>query len=210
MLPDGNGSKVYVIDDDSSVRASLDSMLRSVGYAVEVFANGQEFLAFASPGMRGCIILDIRLPGASGLEIQRRLAGMGVMVPIVFVTGHGDIAMAVDAMKAGAVEFLTKPYREMDLLEAIRAAFAQQDQLTRQWDETQAFRQGLASLSLREREVLDLFAGGAQPKEIAHRLDISEATVRIHRRNILQKFAMSHITPLCMRYSRFLLHGATA
>jgi FixJ family two-component response regulator len=203
-IPARTDLKVFVVDDDASVRASLDTMLRSLGYRVEIFANGQDFLDYAALGIRGCIILDIRLPGASGLEIQRRLAAHGVTTPIIFVTGHGDIEMAVDAMKAGAIEFLTKPYREHDLLEAIRAAMDQQAQMAGEQEEHQAFQACLGTLSLREREVLDLFANGAQPKEVAHLLNIAEATVRIHRRNILNKFSMHHITALCIRYSQFL------
>jgi len=183
-------------------------MLRSVGYAVELFANGRDFLAFAASGLNGCIILDIRLPGASGLEIQRRLASMGETAPIIFVTGHGDIAMAVDAMKAGAVEFLTKPYREQDLLEAIRGAMDQQSQMADAQDDMRAFQACLDQLTAREREVLHRIARGSQAKEIAFALDLSEATVRIHRRNILLKFGVRHIMPLCIRYSRHVLGGA--
>ncbi|MBU6268149.1 MAG: response regulator [Sphingomonadales bacterium] len=194
---------IFVVDDEESVRNSLDSMLRSVGYQVETFASGPAFLARAAEGISGCAIIDVRLPGASGLEIQRRLNEMGVALPVVFITGHGDIEMAVSAMKAGAVEFLAKPYREQVLLEALDTAV---DRLRRDSDERDfmhRFEANLATLSPREHDALDLIAKGLEAKEIAHRLAISEVTVRIHRRAILRKFGTKSITLLVAHYARY-------
>lgn len=195
---------IFVVDDEESVRNSLDSMLRSVGYPVETFANGAAFLGRAAGGLSGCAILDVRLPGASGLEIQRRLNEMGVAIPIVFITGHGDIEMAVSAMKAGAVEFLAKPYREQALLDALDAAVERHHRIAGELDSARRFEECLKTLSPREHDALALIAQGLEAKEIAHRLAISEVTVRIHRRAILRKFATKSITHLVAQYSRHI------
>jgi FixJ family two-component response regulator len=192
--------KVYVIDDDDGARMSLDSVLRSVGYDVELFETGYEFLASTSREQYGCIILDIRLPGPSGLEIQKRLLEAGIRMPVIFITGHGDIAMAVQAMKAQAIEFLTKPFRDQDVLDAISKA----DNLERTRKNRDAYDTLLQSLveklSPREREVFDLIVGGHLGKQIAFQLAISEATVKVHRRNIMSKLGIKSINEL-MQFS---------
>lgn len=200
----GKIPKIYVVDDDAASRASLDSILRSVGYSVELFESGVDLLTHARSGLWGCIVLDVRLPGPSGLEVQRRLAEAGFNNPIVFITGHGDIAMAVQAMKARAVEFLTKPFREQDLLDAIAEAMdracADLDQaLTREKIERQ-----IRSLTGREINVFRMLCQGLLGKQIAHELDISEATVKVHRRNVMQKLDVTNISQLVLKYGSFV------
>ena len=170
---------------------------------METFANGATFLARAGEGITGCAILDVRMPGTSGLEIQRRLNDMGVAIPIVFITGHGDIEMAVSAMKAGAVEFLAKPYREQALLEALDSAVHRHRRDSAEFGTARRFEESLRSLSPREHDTLALIASGLEAKQVAHRLGISEVTVRIHRRAILRKFSIKSITMLVALYARF-------
>ena len=198
--------KVFVIDDDSAMRLSLDSVLRSVGYEVELFESGAEFLGAAQAQSYGCIVLDVRRPGPSGLEIQKRLGEAGIRMPVVFVTGHGDIAMAVQAMKAGAIEFLTKPFRDQDLLDAIGRA-VEREQARLQADKRRAFTRTLIdSLSPREQEVFSLLCQGQLGKQIAHRLAIAEATGKVHRRNIMAKLGATRISQL-FEIHRFLADG---
>ena len=192
---------VYVIDDDAATREALDSLLRSVGYRVELFGSGTEFLDQASPALYGCIVLDVRLPGPSGLEVQRRLADRGILTPIVFMTGHGDIAMAVQAMKANAVEFLTKPVRDQDLLDAIDAAFERSREL---WQASAARTdalQRIGMLSPREREVFALLCQGRQAKQIAPELGMSESTVKVHRRNLMHKLGVHSLGEMLLLYA---------
>ncbi|MDE2404359.1 MAG: response regulator transcription factor [Sphingomonadales bacterium] len=195
---------IYVVDDELSVRDALDSMLRSVGYRVELFASGPAFLERAAQGLDGCAILDVRLPGMSGLEIQRRLKDLGVSIPIVFITGHGDIEMAVGAMKSGAVEFLPKPYREQALLEALDIAIDRQRRDSGELHSVRRFEESLKSLTAREQDTLALIAEGLEAKEIAFRLAISEVTVRIHRRAIVRKFGVKSVPAMVAAYARFL------
>lgn len=184
---------VYVIDDDGAMRESLKSILRSVGYRVELFASGAEFLSSQPCDAAGCIVLDVRLPGPSGLEVQRRLCDGGIATPVVFITGHGDIAMAVQAMKANAVEFLTKPFRDQDLLDAISAAIEQDVERRRREAERDRLTRLVATLSSREHEVFVLLCQGLLGKQIAHQLNLSEATVKVHRRNIMRKLGLSSV-----------------
>src|SRR5437899_7793174 len=169
---------VFVVDDDRSVRDGLRRLITSVGLAVEVFSTAQEFLHARRPDAPGCLVLDVRLPGLSGLDLQRELADTDAMLPIVFLTGHGDIPMSVRAMKAGAVEFLTKPFREQDLLDAIRSAIARDRVARTERQELTELRSRYASLTSRERDVLAGIVAGLLNKQIAAELGTSEVTVK--------------------------------
>src|SRR6266852_3627387 len=172
---------VFVIYDDAAVRASIQGLLKSVGLRSEVFATAQEFLRCKRPDEPSCLILDVRLPGVNGLEFQRELADAGIRIPIIFVTGHGDIPMSVKAMKSGAVEFLTKPFRDQDLLDAIHQAL-NRDRITRQQQsKLTELQKRYQSLTTREREVMALVVSGLLNKQVAFELGTSEVTVKIHR-----------------------------
>jgi FixJ family two-component response regulator len=180
-------SVVFVIDDDAAVRGSLKSLFRSVGLYVEVFASADEFLKTERPDAASCLVLDVRLPGISGLEFQSELAKMGTELPIIFMTGHGDIPMTVQAMKAGAVEFLTKPCRDQQLLDAVRLAIEGHRARRKEEKHIAVLRNQFASLTAREKEVVGLVTAGLLNKQIAAELDISEVTVKMHRGNIMRK-----------------------
>lgn len=178
---------VYIIDDDASMRASIESLLRSVGHTVVTFDSTQSFLEFSRPDGPACVVLDVRMPGASGLELQRELAAAGSVIPIIFVTGHGDIAMSVAAMKAGALEFLTKPFRDQDLLDAVHRGVEEDRRRNRRELHLDALRERYASLTSRERQVMRMAAAGLLNKQIAAELALSEVTVKVHRANAMQK-----------------------
>jgi FixJ family two-component response regulator len=180
-------SMVYIVDDDESMRAALGMLLRSVGLRVEAFASAQEFLAFPMPDVPSCLILDVRLKGQSGLAVQEQIAAAELRVPIVFMTAHGDIAMTVKAMKAGAMDFLAKPFRDQDMLDAVAHALAK-DEERRSADRCVAdLRRRYASLTPREREVMAFVAGGLMNKQIAAEMNLSEITVKIHRGQAMKK-----------------------
>jgi len=185
-MPDAK-STVLVIDDDPHVRASVGRLLRSVGIDVRLFASISDFLKSDSPNGPTCLVLDVRLPGQSGLDLQRELAREKKELPIIFVTGHGDIPMSVQAMKGGAIEFLTKPFRDQDLLDAIQLGLSRH----RAWRETEEaladLRERFDSLSPREREIVIQVARGRLSKQIAHDIGIAEATVKVHRSRAMQK-----------------------
>ncbi len=187
---------VFVVDDDASMRASLESLLRSVGHGVVTLASTQAFLETDRPDAPACLVLDIRLPGASGLELQRALADAGTALPIIFITGHGDIAMSVAAMKAGALEFLTKPFRDQDLLDAVHRGIEQDRQRRRRERHLDDLRQRYASLTPREQEVMRLAASGLLNKQIAAGLALSEATVKVHRAHAMQKMQAASLPDL--------------
>lgn len=188
---------VVVIDDDEGFRESLGRLLRAVGVIPRLFASINDFVGSDLPDSPTCLVLDVRLPERSGLDFQRDLAAAGVTVPIVFVTGHGDIPMSVQAMKAGAVEFLTKPFREQDLLDAISAGLAR-DRLRRQNDEAlNEVRARFQALTPRERYILARVAEGRLNKQIAGELGITETTVKVHRRNMMQKIEATSVPQLC-------------
>jgi len=189
-------AKVFVVDDDESVRDSLRSLIRSAGLSVETFASAQQFLASAHSHEPSCLVLDVRLPGLNGLDLQRRLAETRIDTPIVFITGHGDIPMSVRAMKAGAVEFLTKPFRDEDLLDAIQQAVERNRVARRQQSQLADVRGRYESLTPREREVMALVVSGLLNKQIAAQLGVSEVTIKVHRGQVMQKMRAASLADL--------------
>jgi len=178
---------VFVIDDDGRMRAAMQRLLKSVGLRGEVFATPQEFLRHKLPDGPTCLVLDVRLPGMSGLDVQRKLAEAGVQIPIIFITGHGDIPMTVKAMKSGAVEFLTKPFRDQDLLDAIQQALERDGRTRQQQHEIEELKERYETLTTREREVMGLLVSGMLTKQIASRLGTSEITAQVHRGQVMHK-----------------------
>jgi RNA polymerase sigma factor (sigma-70 family) len=187
---------VFVVDDDASVRNALKSLIRSVGLQVELFGSAQEFLQSKRPNAPSCLILDIRLPGISGLDFQRKLAEAGNFIPIIFITGHGDIPMSVRAMKGGAVEFLTKPFRDQDLLDAIHVALERDRARRQREDEIATLKDRFEWLTPREREVLPLVVSGLPNKQIADKIGTSETTVKVHRGQLMRKMGADSLPEL--------------
>jgi FixJ family two-component response regulator len=196
------GPIVFVVDDDASVRDSLRRLISSVGFSVEAFATAPAFLKARRPDVPGCLVLDVRLPGLSGLDLQRELADTDAALPIIFLTGHGDIPMSVRAMKAGAVEFLTKPFREQDLLDAIRAAIERDRTMRIDRQERTELRGRYASLTPRERDVLTRIVAGLLNKQIAGELGTSEATVKEQRAHVMSKMQAGSVAELVRLASR--------
>jgi FixJ family two-component response regulator len=178
---------VFVIDDDRMIRDGLQSLIRSVGLRVETFASAQEFLGAKRADAPACLVLDVRMPGISGLDLQLKLRDGGIPIPIIFITGHGDIPMSVRAMKEGAHEFLTKPVRGQDLLDAVQKAIASDRALRQERQEVDEIRGRFDSLTPREKEVLDLVVTGLLNKQIADQLGMSELTVKTHRAHVMEK-----------------------
>jgi FixJ family two-component response regulator len=191
-----NNPVVYVVDDDPSIRDALDSLIRSVGFRAQTFASAQDFLKSTRPDAPGCLVLDVRLPGLSGLDLQRELARVDIRIPIIFITGHGDIPMSVSAMKAGAVEFLTKPFRDQDLLDAIQAAVERDRASQEGRAELAELRSRYRSLTPREREVMQHVVSGLLNKQIAGELGTSEVTVKLHRGQAMQKMRAASLADL--------------
>ena len=187
---------VFVIDDDASMRDAVSRLLNAVGLTVQTFASAREFLAGKLPDVPGCAVLDVRLPGLSGLDLQREMVERGIHIPVIFITGHGDIPMSVQAMKAGAVEFLTKPFRDQDLLDAVRAGIQLDRQERKERAELAELRDGLRQLTPREREVMSLVVAGLLNKQIALRLGTSEKTIKIHRSHVMQKMRADSLADL--------------
>jgi FixJ family two-component response regulator len=198
---------VFVVDDDPDLRGALASLLRSVGLRVEVFASPADLLRSNLQALTGCLVLDVRLPGRSGLDVQAELAQAGLAIPIIFMTGHGDIPMSVKAMKAGAVDFLTKPFRDQDLLDAV--ALALERDRKRRNDERGAaeLRAAFATLTPREREIMALVSSGLMNKQIAARVGISEVTVKIHRGNVMRKMHAKSLAELVMMADTLGIRG---
>jgi FixJ family two-component response regulator len=186
MTPANEGT-VFVIDDDARMRAALERLLKSVGLHAESFATPQDFLRHKLPDVASCLVLDVRLPGISGLELQRKLNEMRVTIPIIFITSHGDIPMTVEAMKSGAVEFLTKPFRDQDLVDAIQQALKRDDDLRQRQAEIAQLRERYEKLTVREREVMHLVVSGMLTKQIASTLAMSEITATVHRGHVMRK-----------------------
>jgi FixJ family two-component response regulator len=187
---------VIVIDDDAAMRQSLDSLFRSVGLRVETFASTTEFLSAKLPNAPSCLVLDIRLPGASGLDFQTELAKANILIPIIFITGHGDIPMTVRAMKAGAIEFLTKPFRDQDLLDAVQLGL-ERDRVRRGSEKTASdLRTRFESLTPREQEVITFVTAGLMNKQIAAEIGVSEITVKVHRGNVMRKMGARSLADL--------------
>ncbi len=187
---------VFVIDDDASMRDAISRLLNAVGLTVQTFASAREFLAGRLPDVPGCAVLDVRLPGLSGLDLQREMVERGIHIPVIFITGHGDIPMSVQAMKAGAVEFLTKPFRDQDLLDAVRSGIQLDRQGRKERAELAELRDGLRQLTPREREVMSLVVAGLLNKQIALRLGTSEKTIKIHRSHVMQKMRADSLADL--------------
>jgi FixJ family two-component response regulator len=189
-------SIVFVVDDDSSVRSAIKRLIGSMGLQVELFGCAQEFLASKLPNVPSCLVLDVRLPGISGLKFQSQLAKANLQIPIIFITAHGDIPMTVRAMKAGAVEFLTKPFHDQDLLDAIQLAL-ERDRIRRQQEaEIAVLRGRFESLTPREREVLPWVVSGLLSKQIADTIGTSEASVKVHRSQLMRKMAADSLADL--------------
>jgi FixJ family two-component response regulator len=187
---------VFVVDDDSPLRESLADLLRSIGLRVETFASAAEFLQSKRPDVPSCLVLDVRLKGLSGLDLQKGLIAGDIQIPIIFITGHGDIPMAVQAMKAGAVEFLRKPFRDQDLLDAVQQALERDRKAREQRAEIAELRSRFNSLTPREREVMALVATGLLNKQVAGELGTSEASVKVHRQHVMEKIGANSLAEL--------------
>jgi FixJ family two-component response regulator len=187
---------VFVVDDDAPLRDSLADLLRSIGLRVETFASAQEFLQSKRPDMPSCLVLDVRLKGLSGLDLQKRMIEGSIDIPIIFITGHGDVPMTVQAMKAGAVEFLTKPFRDQDLLDAVQQALERDCKAREQRAEIVELQSRFESLTQREREVMALVAAGLLNKQVAGELGTSEASVKVHRQHVMEKLGAGSLAEL--------------
>src|SRR3981189_2943538 len=200
-------SVVFVVDDDPSLSRAIQRLVESVGLQVELFGSAQEFLQTKRPDVTSCLVLDIRLPKISGLELQRQLADSNIHIPVIFITAHGDIPMTVRAMKAGAVEFLTKPFRSRGLLDAVRAAIERDRTAHKERSETGELRQRYEQLTPREREVMPLVAAGLLNKQVAGELATTERTIKFHRAHIMQKMAAESLADLVRMVEKLGVSG---
>jgi FixJ family two-component response regulator len=197
---------VFVVDDDGGTRESLKNLIRSVGLRVEAFASADDFLCSTRPDVPGCLVLDVRMPGLSGLELQKRMAQVELEIPIVFISGHGDIPTSVRAMKAGAVEFLTKPFRDQELLDALQQALERDRNAREQRAEIAELRSRYRLLTPREREVMALVVTGLLNKQIAGELGTSEGSVKVHRQHVMEKMRAGSLAALVRMADRVGIH----
>jgi FixJ family two-component response regulator len=188
--------RVFIVDDDQAVRESVKILMRSIGVESETYASADEFLADYDANRPGCLVLDVRMPGMSGLELQERLASLASTLPVIFVTAHGDVPMAVEAVKAGAMDFVQKPFRDQDLIDKVQEAFAENARTRTMLHERSRIRERLASLTPREREVLELIVDGKANKVIAIDLGLSQRTVEIHRARVMSKMMADSVSQL--------------
>ena len=197
MKDDNSGQPiVFVVDDDPLVRGSVSSLLRSVGLQTRVFGSASEFLQEKRPALPSCLVLDVRLPGVSGLDFQAELSSRNIQIPIIFMTGLGDIPMTVRAMKAGAVEFLTKPFREQDMLDAVKLALERDQGRIESEKVSSGLKSNFATLTPREQEIMALVASGLMNKQVAGKVGLSEITVKVHRGRIMQKMGARSLADL--------------
>ena len=187
---------VFVVDDDASMRDAISRLLNAVGLTVQTFASARAFLNRRLPDVPGCVVLDVRLPGLSGLDLQREMVERGIHIPVVFITGHGDIPMSVQAMKAGAVEFLTKPFRDQDMLDAVRSGIQLDRKAREERAELAELRDCVRQLTQREQEVMSLVVSGLLNKQIALQLGTSEKTIKIHRGQVMRKMRANSLADL--------------
>jgi FixJ family two-component response regulator len=189
-------SIVFIVDDDQIVRGAIGSLLMSVGQQVQLFESATDLLSASLPAIPSCLVLDIRLPGLSGLDLQAKLANAGLPIPIIFITGHGDIPMSVRAMKAGALDFLTKPFRDQDLLDAVTRALDRDRKRRKVEEDTRDLRARYLTLTVREQQVMSLVTEGLLNKQIANKLEISQVTAKIHRGKVMRKLAAKSLADL--------------
>lgn len=203
-------SIVFVVDDDPSVRRAIKRLVESVGLTVELFGSANEFMSTTHPEVPSCLVLDIRLPGMSGLDFQRELAKSKNEIPAIFITAHGDIPMTVRAMKAGAIEFLTKPFRDQDLLDAIQVALERDRSRRERQADIAILRERLASLTPREREVLPLVVSGLLNKQVAAEIGTTEATIKVHRSQLMRKMGADSLPELVRMAEKIGIYGSSA
>lgn len=201
---------IYIVEDDASVRDALGRLIHSVGLRVELFGSAQNFLQWQRPDRPSCLVLDVRMPGISGLDLQRQLADANIHMPIIFITAHGDIPMSVRAMKAGAVEFLTKPFRDQDLLDAIQIALERDRARLRREGEIAVLRERFEALTQREREVVRMVVSGRLNKQIGAEIGITENTVKVHRSRAMEKIGAQSLADLVKMVERLELPAEKA
>jgi FixJ family two-component response regulator len=206
-FPTGNDPIVFVLDDDPLTRGSLSSLFRSVGLGVKAFASATELLQHPLPAVPSCLVLDVRLPRLSGFDLQTELSRLGVKIPIIFVTGHGDIPMSVKAMKAGAVDFLTKPFRDQEMLDAVTGALERDRKRRDQEQSDSDMRARFESLTPREREIMALVTAGLMNKQVGGRIGISEMTVKIHRGHVMRKMGTKSLADLVLIAEKLGIRG---
>jgi FixJ family two-component response regulator len=203
-------SIVYIVDDDPIVRGAISSLLMSVGQQVQLFESATDLLQSNLPAIPSCMVLDIRLPGLSGLDLQAELANVGLPIPIIFVTGHGDIPMSVKAMKAGAIDFLTKPFRDQDLLDAVTGALERDQERRKDEEDARDLRAKYLTLTTREQQIMALVSDGLMNKQVASRLEISQFTAKIHRGRVMRKLGAKSLADLVVMAEALGVRGKTA